>query len=190
MHWWMPHAWCTPMHGIPPCMAHHATARRASAWSGRQMRLPWPSLVNNSVAQLGCDRGLHQRLPVPLLSAPPAAGLNVLADRAVQSCVQTCMLVPGAMDCHRRTQFASVNVSVNVSTLHYLYYCYCLDIHAPSLSMRCLCGFLPAGRTAVAPLFGDTHRQCLVRPYTQGCCGRLFGVPLHLIFLWKHSMQI
>ena len=41
------------------------------------------------VAQLGCDRGLHQHVPLRVQPVPVAGGVNVLVDTAMQSYIRT-----------------------------------------------------------------------------------------------------
>ena len=41
------------------------------------------------VAQLGCDRGLHQHVPLRVQSVPVFGGVNVLVDTAMQSYIHT-----------------------------------------------------------------------------------------------------
>ena len=44
------------------------------------------------VAQLGCDRGLHQHVPLRVQSVDPVVGgLNVLVDTAMRYCADTAM---------------------------------------------------------------------------------------------------
>ena len=40
-------------------------------------------VVARVVAQLGCDRGLHQHVPLRVQSVPVVGGVNVLVDTAM-----------------------------------------------------------------------------------------------------------
>ena len=44
--------------------------------------LPWGEMAR-VVAQLGCDRGLHQHVPLRVQSVPVVGGVNVLVDTAM-----------------------------------------------------------------------------------------------------------
>ena len=46
------------------------------------------------VAQLGCDRGLHQHVPLTVQSVPVVGGVNVLVDTAMWSCIHTYIQPP------------------------------------------------------------------------------------------------
>ena len=41
------------------------------------------------MAQLGCDHGLHQRVPLRVQSVPVGGGVNVLVDTAMYSYIHT-----------------------------------------------------------------------------------------------------
>ena len=40
-------------------------------------------MLTRVVAQLGCDRGLHQHVPLRVQSVPVVGGVNVLVDTAM-----------------------------------------------------------------------------------------------------------
>ena len=42
-----------------------------------------PGEMARVVAQLGCDRGLHQHVPLRVQSLPVVGGVNVLVDTAM-----------------------------------------------------------------------------------------------------------
>ena len=52
------------------------------------LSLPLPRL-GIMVAQLGCDRGLHQHVPLRVQTVPVVRGVNVLVHTAMQSYIHT-----------------------------------------------------------------------------------------------------
>ena len=93
-----------PRVGHPPS-AGHAHPRLPGAAPAEPRPLQTPSLPDNQhrpthtlglvacplplgemahlVAQLGCDRGLHQHVPLRVQSVPVVGGVNVLVDTTV-----------------------------------------------------------------------------------------------------------
>ena len=59
------------------------TARHSTLTSGLVGRLLPLGEMARVVAQLGCDRGLHQHVPLRVQTVPVVGGVNVLVDTAM-----------------------------------------------------------------------------------------------------------
>ena len=76
----MSHVSCLMSH--VSCLMSHVSSRRGEVAGLVAHPLPLGEM-SHVVAQLGCDRGLHQHVNLRVQSVPVVGGVNVLVDTAM-----------------------------------------------------------------------------------------------------------